>query len=538
MSRDQLIDLITREVVKIVKNKDGGGSAGGSTPLPAAAATSTCNTSGSKAPMVSKPASGSLGNEPLFVVCGNHLGKDGVFKLVPQIKNRFKRFHAVLSSAATGVFSGPKRIFAGFQVSAFSDEFDQHMRHYTSVVVLNTSVNTLAKLAQLIADTEPTVAIFKALKEKKPVYMTTDPLLPWQINAPITQKIQGYLREMESFGVSLLQTDEILGRLGGTTSAGAPAGMGSGGVLPFPSKDQDCRTCAWAGHCATLCSDRVSAVTGQGAGRIAAAPLAGAVSKDLARMIDHTLLKADATEADIRKLCDEAATNSFFSVCINPTWVSLAAKLLKGSKTKVCTVVGFPLGATSSQAKEAETREAIRDGADEIDMVINVGALKAGKYALVLEDIKAVVRGAQGRTTKVILETALLNEDEKRKACELSRDAGADFVKTSTGFGPGGATVEDIKMMREIVGPRMGVKASGGVRDTETANKMIKAGANRIGASASVAIVQGKKPAGGGGHEKPDAPQKQAYRTAPPAMVAPDAAVPFVPEKKSRVRST
>ncbi|HEY4001404.1 MAG TPA: deoxyribose-phosphate aldolase [Candidatus Xenobia bacterium] len=214
--------------------------------------------------------------------------------------------------------------------------------------------------------------------------------------------------------------------------------------------------------------------------------------------IDHTLLKADATREQVIQLCDEARKNGFASVCINPTWVSLAAEKLAGSTVKVCTVIGFPLGATTTVVKGLETRDAIANGAQEIDMVINVGALKARDYDLVQRDIAAVVEAAHGALVKVILETALLNDEEKVKACELSVAAGADYVKTSTGFGPGGATDHDVALMRQTVGQFMGVKASGGIRDFATAQKMVAAGATRIGASASVAIVKGTPQKGGG----------------------------------------
>jgi len=214
----------------------------------------------------------------------------------------------------------------------------------------------------------------------------------------------------------------------------------------------------------------------------------------LAKMIDHTLLKPDTTEEMIDKLCQEAEDNHFASVCINPTWVQHAYQQLKGTDVKVCTVIGFPLGATTKEVKAFETKNSIENGASEVDMVINIGALKSKKYDVVEEDIRAVVEAAKGKAlVKVILETGLLTDGEKVKACQLSKQAGADFVKTSTGFGNGGATYEDIKLMRETVGPEMGVKASGGVRDLETAMKMIEAGANRIGASAGIAIINGLK---------------------------------------------
>jgi deoxyribose-phosphate aldolase len=211
---------------------------------------------------------------------------------------------------------------------------------------------------------------------------------------------------------------------------------------------------------------------------------------ELAGMIDHTLLKPEATADQITKLCQEALQYQFKSVCINPFWVPLAAMLLKGSKVNVCTVIGFPLGAITTAAKAEEVREAVHNGATEVDMVLNIGALKSGQYDVALNDIKGVVHAAKRSTVvKVILETGLLTDGEKVKACELCKQAGADFVKTSTGFGPGGANVEDIALMRKTVGEKMGVKASGGVRNYETAMAMIKAGASRIGASAGIAIV-------------------------------------------------
>jgi deoxyribose-phosphate aldolase len=214
---------------------------------------------------------------------------------------------------------------------------------------------------------------------------------------------------------------------------------------------------------------------------------------DIAKMIDHTLLKPDATQQEIAQLCFEARKYGFASVCVNPAWVPLCAELLKGSPVKVCTVIGFPLGATAPEVKAFETENAIRQGATEIDMVINVGALKARDLELVARDIRGVVNAAHahGIIVKVIIETVLLNDEEKKIACLISKEAGADFVKTSTGFAGGGATVADVALMRKTVGPQMGVKASGGVRTYEDAESMIKAGATRIGASAGVKIIQG-----------------------------------------------
>ncbi|UFJ43167.1 deoxyribose-phosphate aldolase [Brevibacillus humidisoli] len=213
---------------------------------------------------------------------------------------------------------------------------------------------------------------------------------------------------------------------------------------------------------------------------------------ELNKYIDHTLLKPDATAEMIDRLCEEAKQYQFASVCVNPTWVRRAAGHLAGTEVKVCTVIGFPLGATTPEAKAAETRDAVSGGAGEVDMVLNVGALKSGDLELVRRDIAAVVEAAAGVLVKVILETGLLTDEEKVTACKLCVEAGAHFVKTSTGFGPGGATVEDIALMRKTVGPGIGVKASGGVRDRAAALAMIEAGATRIGASAGIAIVTGE----------------------------------------------
>jgi len=215
-----------------------------------------------------------------------------------------------------------------------------------------------------------------------------------------------------------------------------------------------------------------------------------------ANYIDHTLLKPNATEAEIHELCTQAAANHFASVCVNPSYVALCAKLLKGTGVMVCTVVGFPLGATTTATKVFETREAIANGADEIDMVIQIGRLKSGDFEYVCNDIRAVAQASQGRTMKVILETTMLTDDEKVAGCILSKAAGASFVKTSTGFGGGGATAEDVALMRRIVGAELGVKASGGIRSCADAEKMVAAGANRLGASASVAIITGKTSTG------------------------------------------
>lgn len=250
----------------------------------------------------------------------------------------------------------------------------------------------------------------------------------------------------------------------------------------------------WCGCHSVLyecCPDRVRGILDAGATRIGLHASGGSAG-GVATMIDHTLLKPDATRHEIETLCREAAQYEFASVCVNATWVATCARLLQGSRVKVCSVVGFPLGATTADTKQFETRRAIFDGAREIDMVINVGAIKAGDCRLSERDIESVTGPCResGAVSKVIIEAALLSDDEKIAACALAKAAGADFVKTSTGFGPGGATVHDVALMRRVVGKEMGVKAAGGVGDLEGFQAMVAAGATRIGASAGVRIVQ------------------------------------------------
>jgi deoxyribose-phosphate aldolase len=245
-------------------------------------------------------------------------------------------------------------------------------------------------------------------------------------------------------------------------------------------------------YCPTFCRADVSRIVDAGAERIGIVLGETATAHDWASLIDHTLLKPEAAEADIKKLCDEAANFGFASVCVNPAWVKKAAEFLHGTGVPVCTVIGFPLGATLSDVKAYEARRAIFNGAREVDMVINVGALKSGDDCTVEDDIRAVTEAAHENDVlcKVIIETALLTDEEKIRACLASKNAGADFVKTSTGFAKGGATVEDVALMRRTVGSGLGVKASGGVKGIEDARAMFEAGATRIGASVGVKIAQ------------------------------------------------
>lgn len=248
--------------------------------------------------------------------------------------------------------------------------------------------------------------------------------------------------------------------------------------------------CNWCWVCPNCRSLMVDGIVENGANRVGAGPNLGPIQKELAKYIDHTLLKPEATQDQIEKLCAEAVQYGFASVCVNPTWVRLCRELTRGSDVLVCTVAGFPLGANTPATKAYETQKAVEEGADEIDMVINIGRLKSGDYKFVEKDIRVVVE-ATGRKAevKVIIETCYLTDEEKIKASLLVKQAGAHFVKTSTGFGKQGATLGDVALMRKVVGSELGVKAAGGIRDYQIAAQMIEAGATRLGASASVAII-------------------------------------------------
>lgn len=253
--------------------------------------------------------------------------------------------------------------------------------------------------------------------------------------------------------------------------------------------ERECADCE--GSCASHCPDKVRAMVDEGAVRIGYNGRGGDIPADIASYIDHTLLKPGATGADIDRLCEEARRYNFAAVCVNPVWVRRAREKLRGSKVIIASVVGFPLGANATEIKVMETRRALREGAREIDMVVNVGLLKEGEYDAVGKDIARVADACRevGAVCKVIIEAGLLTDEEKVIACQLAKQAKADYVKTSTGFGAGGATVYDVALMRETVGPSMGVKASGGIKTSEDAGQMIAAGATRIGASAGISII-------------------------------------------------
>ncbi len=287
------------------------------------------------------------------------------------------------------------------------------------------------------------------------------------------------------------------------------AGAGSSSASVGPPF---CAVCDRHGSCAATCKPETTAILDSGAARVGGVPGMGPVDQQIAGMIDHTLLKAEATKDEVALLCAEAAKYGFASVCVNSFWVPFCAQLLKGHRPAVCTVVGFPLGASPSSIKAEEARLAVANGATEIDMVLNVGALKSGMNDVVEKDIAAVRKAVPDVILKVILETSLLTDPQKIAACEASVRAGADFVKTSTGFSTGGATAADVALMRRVVGDELGVKASGGVRNKADATLMIKAGASRIGASAGVKILQEVQGLAGGVKKAVDAtPAKSPY---------------------------
>ncbi len=360
------------------------------------------------------------------------------------------------------------------------------------VVLLMCGTDSLSRLAGLMTERFDIASCVWALKSGVEVWaLDAMDELPGAMGRKASQMIS----EIESYGVKVTR---LCAKTSDNNQGFQPVIRAS--TIPPSSgcSNESNGDCSGCGLCVNLATDKVQQVIDQGAQRVSASTGVAPVDTKMAAMIDHTLLKPDATREQILKLCSEAREYNFASCCVNPTWVPTVAEALRGSPVKTCVVIGFPLGANSTVVKSMETRDAVAAGADEVDMVINVGALKAGDYQLVQRDIEAVVEAAQGRIVKVILETALLTDEEKIKACQLSQQAGADFVKTSTGFGPGGATVEDIALMRRTVGKYMGVKASGGIRDQEKALAMVKAGATRIGASASIAIVRGDKPGGKG----------------------------------------
>lgn len=476
MDNKNLIDLITREVLSSYKN------------------TTAQQPSGQPAV---RPAGGAA--NVLIVLTGVSNLREVFYREIEKLSG--VKYDILLSDGAKAVFDKSElaskthaaNIYTAFQYSDRSE----FLKKYDAVVLAFMSLSALNHISSLNTDSMVCNYLIWHMISKKPLIASAEPLLNQigDTRPAVIREINQKISKLTEYGVSvtpLAQICQALERACGEIYpySALPAGSKTGQAAC--STPGNCISC---GYCFVKREGDVNIIKDSGAARISSSPgvenVNGRVDTGLARMIDHTLLKPDAKQSDIDKLCAEAAKYKFASVCVNPGWVKYCSQKLAGSGVMVCTVVGFPLGATSTNAKSCETVQAIADGADEIDMVINIGALKSGNLQLVEDDIRQVVRAAGGKTVKVILETSLLSDEEKTAACRLSKNARAHFVKTSTGFGGGGATAADIALMRRTVGPEMGVKASGGVRDLKTAKEMIAAGATRVGASASVAIVSG-----------------------------------------------
>lgn len=484
MVSDDVVERIAAEVLRRM-----GGAA------PAAPAASTAPAAPAPAAPTSRPVPVSpAGLRSLVLLTGGDNRLDEALVQLARIAECSRETIVVLSPTAQRLVGTPpvRRAAPGAQVLTDGDPAAL-LEGVGAVWLPNLSLNAASKIARLVPDSLVCILAVRALLLGIPVAAARDSLYPAGVDpervpAAVRTKLDELVAELRKLGVRVCHVD----KLASGPTPGAPPG-----AAPGCADGGDCTAC---GLCIEKQPHAVQALVSSGADRIAAAPGSRPAAGGLAGLIDHTLLKPDATEQDVRKLCAEAKQHTFASVCINPSWVALCAQLLAGTPVKVCTVIGFPLGATTPTAKAIETRDAIANGAGEIDMVINVGALKSGNDELVRQDIEGVVQAAYGKAiVKVILETALLSKEEKIKACLLAKMAGASFVKTSTGFSSGGATVEDIALMRATVGAEMGVKASGGIRDRATAEAMVAAGATRIGASASVAIATGQ-PSGGKGY--------------------------------------
>lgn len=475
MDLENLVEKITREVMSSMK-----GSQPSSASAPAAYKT-----------MV-QSAAPSAGNGTAVLLCGSASVDPVVLKdAVSYLRKINLKVTLAVAPGASPISMDDLTVIR----CGYTNDCSATLRGAGTAVVLIPDIATASRLANLMCDRFDIESAVAALESGKQVWALN---VMGAVNSKISGKVQSFLSEIEGYGVKVIKTDSLIPQAAPIASVAASAPSAPSAPKASACSQKHNGDCAGCGHCSQFISESVKNVVSSGADRVSSAPGINNVERDIGKLIDHTLLKADATKEEVLKLCEEARKHLFASVCINPSFVGLAYDCLKGSPVKVCTVIGFPLGVTTSMVKSMETRDAVAAGADEIDMVINVGALKAGDLDLVRRDIEAVVNASQGRIVKVIIEAALLNDEEKIKACQLSKQAGADFVKTSTGFGPGGATAHDVALMRQTVGKYMGVKASGGIRDYETAQKMVDAGATRIGASASVAIVKGEKDKGGG----------------------------------------
>lgn len=421
----------------------------------------------------------------IILLCGGEEELNEVFRQIEIISSRFSKVYIVMTKSAAKILD-VQRVrnvsHGGIIITEYTQEFHENiLPRANALYVPILSLNTAAKVSTLSADSLGTITMIFALMYGIPTVVAQNSIFccqiePEKIPQLMRRRINKMVEELQEMGIKVVDIRNL--------SGGELFSEDRTSSLPY--------TISSAGKELGEYTVAFQTLVNGGASRIGAEPGLPSFDQDLARYIDHTVLKADATDEEIRKLCEEARTFGFASVCVNPTNVAKAKDFLHDSPVKVCTVIGFPLGATTTTVKTIETRDAIANGAEEVDMVINVGALKSGDDELVKKDIESVVTAAKGKAVvKVILETALLTKEQIVKGSLLAKLGGADFVKTSTGFSTAGALVEDVELMRQTVGPEMGVKAAGGIRTQEAAEEMIKAGATRIGASASVTIVKG-----------------------------------------------
>jgi len=459
MNKKDLIDRVTSEVMKIYNvpgsndNSDCACEPEKTVPRPTMAAPRINASHHFSAPS----SQDSSRQKALVLVCGNSPHREDTLEKFKVIRQSYRQAKVILSGNAKRLYeSDSQRPFAGYEYLDDTRNLDD-LHAFDQFIVLNPTLNTLSKMAALQGDNQVALIARKALLWGKAVRISLSeiPRLP----SGMMQEFNGILQKLKQYGYEFDQ------EVSQSLPVGNPLAIASSpSSVSRPHNFQ-----APLGPVLNPAQDR-----------------------ELAQYIDHTILKPETTLAQIQTHCKEASDYGFFSVCVNPYWIETSARLLQGTGVKVCTVIGFPLGANTPELKAWETAQAIQNGADEIDMVLNIGAMKSGDYDAVRADIKAVVDAAAGTLVKVIFETALLSREEILIACRLSKEAGAHYVKTSTGFSKGGATAEHIQLMRNAVGNGIGVKASGGVRSTADARAMIAAGASRVGASASIAIVTGK----------------------------------------------
>lgn len=470
MNLDSTIERITREVLNKLQN------------------------TGSSVPVANTGSKKNI----LIIITGSDWHLDSVVAYINALYSN-NNLTFLFSKSAEKII-GTSKFKVSYPKASFIRDGDNYrakdiVKDYDLLIAPTMTLTTLTKIANLTGDNLITNVIIQAILNNKAIIATKDTLIHDGKVAPagFQNIIIKYLSIVASFGIIVVNVSELSGL---NIDSIVSTGSRNAGNTYYSTIQQECSAgqldCSACGLCITRKPEDVRGIVDAGASRVSSSIGVDNVSVDLARYIDHTLLKPDVTESQIIKLCDEARKYQFVSVCVNPGWVKLAAQQLRGSGVKVCTVIGFPLGANSTETKVAETINAINDGATEIDMVINVGALKSQNYNFVEQDIRRIKEACGSIILKVILENCLLSDEEKIIACELSKKAKADFVKTSTGFGSGGATAGDIALMRSVVGPNMGVKASGGIRDARTAQEMIRMGASRIGVSASVEIVKGE----------------------------------------------